>query len=421
MSFVPYSFSSNDFKSFSNSNFQHTFNSTNNIFNNPMNGNGFQPLNQNQNYGIMNNSNQDYTNLSAPYFNMNGNHPYNIASAKSKAPLNLSQQYFGNMNALNNQGIYSQQQNIYDNQFQINNNDVSSFPSNPDQEMNALNNQIKIFPSLKNFTNTTGYVNSGGILMEPTGASMLPKDNLLTERNFQPKNYSNFIPSFPNQIQNNLSISHVSFQQQNNVIPEIYPQLFLQNYQGKNNPNLSRLRRVLSYDELLGIQNNGEKNVIGRDEEIIVNKYKENEDKFKKEIINLNQKIKVLESKYISQRTFYEKKLIELQKSKENENESPIQLRKEILFEKIKFINRLIKDYLCCPISIEPFRDPAIAPDDQTYEKKEILKWFENKHYSPITFKHLYSKVLRTNYLAKSLLSYLNQQLSSCMNELNTL
>ena len=36
-------------------------------------------------------------------------------------------------------------------------------------------------------------------------------------------------------------------------------------------------------------------------------------------------------------------------------------------------------DALCCPISMEIMRDPAIAADGHTYERAEIESWFANK------------------------------------------
>ena len=214
-----------------------------------------------------------------------------------------------------------------------------------------------------------------------------------------------------NQLENNVKSTQVLSQQ-----------IISQKKTEKNDQNPNMHNRVLSEDQTNDIFHNEVNQDIKSSNAIILKRNKEKEKKFKDEIKSLNEKIVLLESQFSYENLLYKKKLSEMKLINQSE---PLliekQIRKEIISEKIEFINRLIKDYLSCPISFEPFIDPVIASDNQTYEKKEILKWLEHKKYSPITFKKIFTKVLRTNYLAKSLLSFLHQQVNTCMNELSKL
>ena len=42
-------------------------------------------------------------------------------------------------------------------------------------------------------------------------------------------------------------------------------------------------------------------------------------------------------------------------------------------------------DELLCPITLEIFRDPVVASDGHTYERKAIEEWIQKNGTSPIT------------------------------------
>ena len=54
-----------------------------------------------------------------------------------------------------------------------------------------------------------------------------------------------------------------------------------------------------------------------------------------------------------------------------------------------------------CPITLETFKEPVIAADGHTYEKKEILKWLESHDTSPKTGQKLTSKLVMNNFALK--------------------
>lgn len=53
----------------------------------------------------------------------------------------------------------------------------------------------------------------------------------------------------------------------------------------------------------------------------------------------------------------------------------------------------------CCPISGQPMKEPVVAADGHTYEKKAISKWYRTSNISPLTGKELPHKELVPNYL----------------------
>jgi len=64
-----------------------------------------------------------------------------------------------------------------------------------------------------------------------------------------------------------------------------------------------------------------------------------------------------------------------------------------------------IPEHFICPISSEIFKDPVMASDGQTYEKKEITKWIKKQGKSatsPMTGLKLKSKVLIPNHSMRS-------------------
>ncbi|MFN7095831.1 MAG: ankyrin repeat domain-containing protein, partial [Burkholderiales bacterium] len=58
-------------------------------------------------------------------------------------------------------------------------------------------------------------------------------------------------------------------------------------------------------------------------------------------------------------------------------------------------------DKLLCPITHEPFKEPVIAEDGHTYEKKAIEKWVKEKGNSPKTREKISNKFI-TNWDKKS-------------------
>ena len=54
-----------------------------------------------------------------------------------------------------------------------------------------------------------------------------------------------------------------------------------------------------------------------------------------------------------------------------------------------------------CPITLETFKEPVIAADGHTYEKKAILTWLERHDTSPRTGQKLTSKLVMNNFALK--------------------
>ncbi len=60
-------------------------------------------------------------------------------------------------------------------------------------------------------------------------------------------------------------------------------------------------------------------------------------------------------------------------------------------------------DLLRCPITMELFRDPVLAPDGNTYEKQAIEEWVRNHGTSPMTLEPLSIEQLYPNRIIKQL------------------
>lgn len=71
-----------------------------------------------------------------------------------------------------------------------------------------------------------------------------------------------------------------------------------------------------------------------------------------------------------------------------------------------------------CPITMEKFKEPVIATDGHTYEKKAILQWFLHHDTSPKTGKHLDSKMLRNNWALKAAMEEADLKLNTQEQEL---
>ena len=59
----------------------------------------------------------------------------------------------------------------------------------------------------------------------------------------------------------------------------------------------------------------------------------------------------------------------------------------------------------CCPLSLEPMRDPVVAADGNTYERAHLERWLAAKDTSPLTGKALPHKLLVPNYNLKKLIA----------------
>ena len=61
---------------------------------------------------------------------------------------------------------------------------------------------------------------------------------------------------------------------------------------------------------------------------------------------------------------------------------------------------------ICCPITLEVFRDPVLAVDGFTYEREAILAWFATgSRTSPVTREEI-SDVIFSNYAVRNLVCF---------------
>ncbi|KAI8474437.1 MAG: hypothetical protein J3K34DRAFT_518175 [Monoraphidium minutum] len=67
----------------------------------------------------------------------------------------------------------------------------------------------------------------------------------------------------------------------------------------------------------------------------------------------------------------------------------------------------LLTELLCCPITQEPFRDPVVASDGQTYERAAILSWMSSSETSPLTHQPLVRGALMPNKLIRAIVDEL--------------
>src|SRR4051812_23031593 len=66
---------------------------------------------------------------------------------------------------------------------------------------------------------------------------------------------------------------------------------------------------------------------------------------------------------------------------------------------------------LQCPITMELFRDPVLAPDDHTYERQAIEEWIQGHGTSPMTRQRLSIEELRPNRQVKELVDAFEKSL----------
>eukprot|EP00767_Chilomastix_cuspidata_P007740 gnl/Chilomastix_cuspidata/854.p1 GENE.gnl/Chilomastix_cuspidata/854~~gnl/Chilomastix_cuspidata/854.p1 ORF type:complete len:762 (-),score=207.15 gnl/Chilomastix_cuspidata/854:1206-3329(-) len=67
------------------------------------------------------------------------------------------------------------------------------------------------------------------------------------------------------------------------------------------------------------------------------------------------------------------------------------------------FVEELL-EFFICPITQEPFSDPVVAADGQTYERDTITEWLKTRTVSPMTSQPLKDKKLLPNHLVRSIL-----------------
>lgn len=68
------------------------------------------------------------------------------------------------------------------------------------------------------------------------------------------------------------------------------------------------------------------------------------------------------------------------------------------------FDSEEVKKNMTCPISFNIFRDPVIAVDGYTYERKYIEDWFTISMKSPMTGEFLSSSLVIPNHTIKSII-----------------
>lgn len=66
-----------------------------------------------------------------------------------------------------------------------------------------------------------------------------------------------------------------------------------------------------------------------------------------------------------------------------------------------------MSELLCCPITHEVLREPVVAADGITYERKAITNWLATHDTSPMTNVVLSNKELHPNSLVKTLIEEL--------------
>ena len=71
----------------------------------------------------------------------------------------------------------------------------------------------------------------------------------------------------------------------------------------------------------------------------------------------------------------------------------------------------------CCPITGEPMRNPVVAADGHTYERKAIKRWLRESNRSPMTGATMPHKEVVTNYMLLSSLTSSNSEVKSSKTE----
>ena len=66
-----------------------------------------------------------------------------------------------------------------------------------------------------------------------------------------------------------------------------------------------------------------------------------------------------------------------------------------------------MSELLCCPITHEVLRDPVVAADGITYERRAIAEWLASHNTSPMTNIPLANLELHPNNLVRTLIEEL--------------
>jgi hypothetical protein len=66
-----------------------------------------------------------------------------------------------------------------------------------------------------------------------------------------------------------------------------------------------------------------------------------------------------------------------------------------------------VSELLCCPITHEVLRDPVVAADGITYERRAITEWLATHDTSPMTNITLANRELHPNNLVRTLIEEL--------------
>jgi hypothetical protein len=76
----------------------------------------------------------------------------------------------------------------------------------------------------------------------------------------------------------------------------------------------------------------------------------------------------------------------------------------ERLLKNMQKVVRAVPNEYHCPITREVMKDPVVASDGYTYERKGISKWLEHKVSSPLTNLDLKSRILYENKVLRTLI-----------------
>ena len=98
---------------------------------------------------------------------------------------------------------------------------------------------------------------------------------------------------------------------------------------------------------------------------------------------------------------------------------NPLEKHQEAIKEQILVLEKVLNEYFVCPIGLSILTDPVIADDGQTYERQNILEWFNKSNYSPITHKSMTSKYLKPNFFASTQIEDLKTKIKILKNKLN--
>jgi len=71
--------------------------------------------------------------------------------------------------------------------------------------------------------------------------------------------------------------------------------------------------------------------------------------------------------------------------------------------------NETLRELLCCPITMQPMKDPVVAADGQTYERSAIELWLKDNSTSPLTGEVMAHKAVTCNYSLRDILETIGE------------